>query len=180
MGKRIRHERARVRSGCASRWRASRTSSSLVAGALAGFVGAIAFLIAMAIDLALVRNRTNDLRLLAGLIPGGSEQWSILGTTMHLLNGAALGILFTRVQHRLPGRPIVRGLTFAWLENCLLWPLVVLLDRLHPDIRAGRLERFNRPVPFLQELWRHAAYGLALGWLHRHWQASGRFDHDDD
>jgi len=141
------------------------TRTDLATGALAGFSGALAFLVAMALDLALTRRRTNDLRLLAGLVPGGARHWPWLGTAMHCLNGALLGTLYQRVQSRLPGPAWVRGVLFALLENLLLWPLIVLIDRFHPEIRAGRLEPFNRPVPFLQEVWRHVAYGAVLGWV---------------
>ncbi len=133
--------------------------------ALAGLLAALAFLLAMAADLALLRRRTNDLRLLAGLLPGGARAWPIVGTAWHLANGAALGLVFCRIRDRLPGPGWFAGLLFALGENLVLWPLVALLDRVHPEIRAGRLEPFNRPVPFLQEVWRHAVYGVVLGAL---------------
>ncbi|MCX2728502.1 hypothetical protein OO015_13510 [Thermomicrobium sp. 4228-Ro] len=138
--------------------------------ALAGIVGALAFLVAMAVDLALLRRRTNDLRLLAGLLPVGHRYWPLLGTIMHLVNGAALGVLYGRLRHRLPRPGWLAGTVFALGENLVLWPLIVVLDRIHPDVRAGRLERFNQPVPFLQEVWRHLAYGITLGLLVDRWQ----------
>ncbi len=130
---------------------------------LAGTLAAVAFLLAMAADLAILHRRTNDLRLLAGLLPGGARAWPIVGTAWHLANGAVLGLLFCRIRHRLPGPGWLAGLLFALGENLVLWPLVALLDRVHPEIRAGRLEPFNRPVPFLQEMWRHVVYGVVLG-----------------
>ncbi|WP_448574713.1 DUF6789 family protein [Thermomicrobium sp.] len=140
--------------------------------ALAGLAGAVAFLIAMIVDLALLRRRTNDLRLLAGLVPGGARFWPVLGTLMHLANGAALGVLYGRLRRVFPFSGWLAGLLFALAENLALWPIVALLDRVHPEIRAGRLEPFNRPVPFLQEVWRHLAYGLTLGILYDRWQES--------
>ncbi len=138
--------------------------------ALAGFVGALAFLVAMAVDLALLRRRTNDLRLLAGLLPVGHRYWPLLGTIMHLVNGAALGILYGRLRRRFPGPGWLAGALFALAENLVLWPVILVLDRVHPEIRAGRLERFNQLVPFLQEVWRHVAYGVTLGLLVDRWQ----------
>ncbi len=137
--------------------------------ALAGLAGAVAFLIAMIVDLALLRRRTNDLRLLAGLVPGGARFWPVLGTFMHLANGSALGILYGRLRRVFPFSGWLAGLLFALAENLALWPIVALLDRVHPEIRAGRLEPFNRPIPFLQEVWRHLAYGLTLGILYDRW-----------
>lgn len=133
------------------------------AGALAGLAGALAFAGVMALDLRLMRARTNDLRLLAGLVPGGRRWWLPVGLAMHCANGAALGVVYARLCSAPVRRPWLRGLAFGLTENTLLWPLVVVLDRLHPDIRAGRLDHFNRPVPFFQEVLRHAAYGLTLG-----------------
>ncbi len=141
-------------------------SYELKAGVVAGLFGALAFLVAMLIDLALTRRRTNDLRLLAGLIPAGARHWPWLGFLMHCFNGAMLGILFSRLSLRLPGPYWLRGILFAQGENVLLWPIIMALDRLHPEIQTGRLEPFHRPVPFLQEVWRHFAYGVTLGWLY--------------
>jgi hypothetical protein len=132
-------------------------------GGLAGIIGAIAMIIAMAIDLVLTRRKTNDLRLLAGMVPGGRHAWPVVGTFMHIINGAALGAVFGRVHHGLPGPTWMRGIIFGLAENMLLWPIIVVLDHIHPGIKRGELERFNRPVPFLQEVFRHAVYGAALG-----------------
>lgn len=137
-----------------------------VAGFLAGTVAGIAFLLAMALDIALTRSRANDLRLLAGMVPGLGRTWPLTGTAIHMVNGAALGAVYGHIQHLLPGPGWVRGTIFGLIENAALWPIIVLLDRVHPDIRAGRLSRFNRPVPFLQELFRHIVYGAVLGWTY--------------
>jgi hypothetical protein len=132
-------------------------------GALAGMVGAVAMLVAMALDLALTRRKTNDLRLLAGMVPGGRRAWPVIGTFMHVINGAALGALFGRIHHGLPGPAWMRGLIFGQVENALLWPVIVVLDHVHPDVKRGELERYNRPVPFLAEVFRHAVFGAVLG-----------------
>jgi len=138
--------------------------------ALAGLVGALAFLVAMAVDLALLRRRTNDLLLLAGLLPGGRHCWPLVGLVMHLANGGSLGIIYGRLRQRFPGPGWLAGALFALAENLVLWPVILVLDRVHPEIRAGRLERFNQPLPFLQEVWRHVAYGVTLGLLVDRWQ----------
>lgn len=151
-----------------SAWHTPSVLPSLVvpAGLVAGIFGALAFLAAMALDLALTRRKTNDLRLLAGLLPGGAPHWPWLGLLMHCVNGAALGVLYGRLRTRLPHPGWKGGLLFAVTENFILWPVLLVLDRIHPEVRAGRLEPFNRPVPFLQEVWRHVAYGVTLGWVY--------------
>ena len=75
------------------------------------------------------------------------------------LNGTVFGL----THHGLPGPLWVRGLLFGQAENLVLWPVIVVLDRLHPAIRQGALPRFNRPVVFLQEVFRHVVYGVTLG-----------------
>lgn len=132
-------------------------------GALAGLFGALAYLMEMGFDIAITRKRTNDLRLLAGLVPGGERFWPVLGTVIHFFNGAALGVIYARVQQSLPGRGWLRGLLFAQIENLVLWPLMILIDRVNPAIKSGSLPVYNRPLPFLQEVPRHAAYGAVLG-----------------
>jgi hypothetical protein len=132
-------------------------------GAAAGVVGAVAMAAAMGLDLSLTHQRTNELRLLGGLLPGLGRFWPVTGTLMHLGNGAALGALFGWVQAGLPGPVWARGLLLAQVENLALWPVLLVLDRIHPDVRAGRLQRFNAPGPFLAEVFRHAVFGLILG-----------------
>ncbi len=137
--------------------------SRVINGVIAGLAGALAYLVAMVIDIFITRKRTNDLRLLAGLIPGGGRYWPVLGPLIHFVNGAALGVVYARVQQCLPGRGWLRGLLFTQIENLILWPAMILLDRIHPDIKNGSLPVYNRPLPFLQEVLRHAAYGAMLG-----------------
>ncbi|HET9016822.1 MAG TPA: DUF6789 family protein [Thermomicrobiaceae bacterium] len=132
-------------------------------GAAAGLVAGVAFLAAMALDMRATGEPTNDLRMLAGLAPRGDRHWRWLGTAIHFANSAAVGVAFLQVRGRLPGPGWLRGLLFIQGENLALWPLVAAIDRVHPAIRAGRLPRFNRPLPFAQEVLRHAAFGLVLG-----------------
>lgn len=136
------------------------------AGLIAGAIASVAFLIAMALDIAVTRRRSNDLRLLSGMIPGFGGLWPVLGTAIHMFNGTALGIIYGHVQHTLPGPGWFKGTLFGLIENSLLWPIIIVLDRVHPDIKAGKLPQFNRPVPFVQEIFRHVVYGAVLGWAY--------------
>jgi hypothetical protein len=132
-------------------------------GAVAGAIGAVAFMLSMGVDLAITRQRTNDLRLLSGMIPGGRRLWPVIGTASHITNGIALGALFSRAHHGLPGPTWVRGLIFAQVENLFLWPVMMVLDRIHPEIKRGKLEKYNRPGPFFAEVVRHAVFGVVMG-----------------
>ena len=134
------------------------------AGIIAGLIAGAAFLIAMAIDLALFRNKANDLRLLSGMVPGGRRLWPLLGTGMHMVNGALLGAVYAHIEHKFPGPGWLKGTVFGLVENMFLWPVLVVLDRIHPEIKRGTLPKFNRFVPFVQEVFRHVVYGAVLGW----------------
>ncbi len=131
--------------------------------ALAGALGAAAYLAEMAVDLALIDCPTNDLMLLGRPFSANPRVWPWLGGAIHFGNGVALAQLYGLVGGRLPGPPWLRGIVFTLIENTLLWGLVPLFDRYHPAIRSGELPKMNRPVPFAQQVLRHIAYGAVLG-----------------
>jgi hypothetical protein len=136
------------------------------AGIVAGLVAGAAFMVAMLFDILVTRYRSNDLRLLSGMVPGMGRFWPIVGTGMHMFNGALLGAVYAHLEHLFPGPGWLKGTIFALVENMTLWPIITVLDRIHPEIRAGRLPEFNRRVPFLQEVFRHVVYGAVLGWFY--------------
>ena len=131
--------------------------------AVAGAVGAAAYLAEMAVDLPLFDCPTDDLLLLGGLVTRDPRIWPILGGVLHFTNGMALAQVYALVERRLPGPPWARGVVFTLIENTVLWAIVPLFDRYHPAIREGKLPKMNRPVPFLQQVLRHIAYGAVLG-----------------
>jgi hypothetical protein len=94
------------------------------------------------------------------LAPDGS--WRTVGLAVHLANGAAFGIAFDR----LGGYGVARGVAAAEAENALLWPLVGVLDRIHPDVRSGTWPPLlrNRHAA-AQEVLGHAVFGAVLGGL---------------
>jgi hypothetical protein len=132
------------------------------AGAIAGLLGGAAFAVTMRIDMAISRQPVNDFRLLADTGPL-RRFWRITGPVTHAVNSVAIGVSYSLLEPKLPGNGWQRGLSFALVENMLLWPIVILLDRVHPAIREGQLPRFNRPWPFIAENIRHAVYGVVLG-----------------
>jgi hypothetical protein len=102
-------------------------------------------------------------RLIGALVaPDGA--WRGVGTAVHLANGAMFGVAF----ERLGGHGACRGVIAAEAENALLWPLVAVLDRLHPDVRSGRWPPLLRnPHAAAQEVLGHAVFGAVLGGLIR-------------
>jgi hypothetical protein len=104
--------------------------------------------------------------LLGGLVTSRPAAWRPLGLILHLLASASFGLVFeTLVAPRLPGPYWLRGVVMAQTENLTLWPLVVLLDRSHVAVKSGDLAPMNRPVYFVQAVWRHLALGAVLGAL---------------
>jgi hypothetical protein len=105
----------------------------------------------------------SDVRLLGRLVMRG-RAWPAAGVALHLANGAAFGWAFERLDLR----GAKQGLLAAELENMILWPGMLVLDRIHPDRREGtwpRLATNRRVVAY--ELATHALFGVVLGALHR-------------
>jgi hypothetical protein len=100
-------------------------------------------------------------RLVGGIVaPRG--RWKAAGIGIHLVNGAMFGVAFERLGMAGAGQ----GVLAAEAENVLLWPLTGVLDRLHPDVRAGRWPPLARnPHAFAQEVLGHAVFGAVLGAL---------------
>jgi hypothetical protein len=105
----------------------------------------------------------SDVRLLGRVVTRGPA-WPAAGLALHLANGAAFGWTF----ERLGLRGAKQGLLAAEVEDLILWPGILVLDRIHPDRREGtwpRLATNRRVVAY--ELATHALFGLVLGALHR-------------
>jgi hypothetical protein len=102
----------------------------------------------------------SDLRLLQGLTGRGPRT----ALALHLANGALFGAAFERAG----GRGVVRGLVAAQAENLALWPGMAIVDRVHPDRRAGAWPPLlgNARV-FAYEVTVHAFFGAVLGLLTR-------------
>jgi hypothetical protein len=131
---------------------------------VAGLAGGVAYLAAQAIDRRLVNPRSDDLILLGGLVTEREAVWRPLGLVLHLLAAATFGLIFDRlVAPRLPGPYWLRGIVMAQVENTTLWPLMLLINRVHPAVKRGELADLTRPVFFAQEAWRHLALGAVLG-----------------
>lgn len=135
------------------------------AGMLAGLAGGAAFAAVMKLDIAISGQPVDDFKLIGGFGPT-RDRWRASGPMIHAVNSVALGALYALVVDHLRGPGWLRGLTFALIENTLLWPVIIVLDSVHPAIRAGELPPFHRPWPFVAENLRHAAYGLVLGALY--------------
>ena len=135
----------------------------------AGLAASAAYLATNALDMRLLRYQQSDLVLLGRLLPPLRPVWPLAGLVLHTGFGLALAIVYAALaRERLPGPGWLRGILLATAENLLLWPLVPLVDRHHPAVRAGLMPPLNRPRPFLQAVLRHLAFGAVLGLVYEH------------
>jgi hypothetical protein len=104
----------------------------------------------------------SDVRLLGALLTGGGRGWRAVGLGTHLVNGALFGAAFASAG----AHGWRQGLVAAQVENVALWPVMALLDRVHPDRRSDAWPALagNRRV-FAYEAAVHALFGVVLGAL---------------
>ncbi len=127
--------------------------------ALAGMTAAGAWVAAEPALRRMVDGPHQELRLVGGLLAPG-RSWRQVGLAVHLMNGAMFGIAFDR----LGGRGVKQAVIVAQLENTVLWPTMLIVDRLHPDVRDGTWPPLagNRRV-IAQEVAAHVVFGAVLG-----------------
>ena len=108
------------------------------------------------------RTPYSDVRALGA--PFSRRHWRVVGLSLHLANGAAAGVAF----ERLGLRGWKAGVLAFEAETVATWPLMTLVDRLHPDSRSGAWPPFLRSRRvFAQEVAVHALFGAVLGSLVR-------------
>jgi hypothetical protein len=104
-----------------------------------------------------------DAELVGPFITRGPFQ-PLVNIAAHAGAGAAFGHLFERFG----GRGMRQGITAALVENTVLWPGMVVIDRIHPARRDGTWPPlFANPRVFAQSTAGHALFGAALGALVR-------------
>jgi len=138
----------------------SRDPTTSTRAALAGVAAAVAWIAAEPVAQRIFGTPYTDVRLLGR--PVSRRRWRAAGTVLHVANGAAGGIAFERLG--LHGWKA--GVAVLQAENLAAWPLMLAVDRWHPDRRTGAwppLLRNGRV--FAQEAAVHAVYGAVLGLL---------------
>ncbi len=134
----------------------------VVAAALAA---GSAYLAEMAVDMRLLDYPQNDIRMFGELF-GRRRAWPIVGGAMHYSFGIFLTYVYVAyARDRLRGPDWMRGLIFINIENGVLYPFAGLLDRFNPTIHSGEMPPVFSKIGFLNQLLRHAAFGLTLGSL---------------
>lgn len=130
-------------------------------GAGAGAVAALAWAALQPLDKAVTGSRYDDVELLGKAVTRGSS-WPLAGVAMHAANGALFGAAYAHLRPFLPGPPALRGVVCGVAEHVALWPLVRLVDRVHPA--RSELEPLSGNTrAYAQAAWRHAVFGAILG-----------------
>jgi hypothetical protein len=134
-----------------------------VKGAKAGVAAAAAWAACEPILGRVLGTPYSDVRLLGRAVTRG-RGWPAVGLAVHLANGAAFGTAFERLG--LHGRR--DAVIAAEMENLVLWPVMLVVDRAHPDGRDDSWPPLftNRRV-FVYEVATHVVFGAVLGTLVR-------------
>ena len=130
-------------------------------GAVAGAAAAMAWAALEPAASRIMGTGYTDVSLLGRLVTH-RRAWPLVGLGVHLANGAAFGAMAALAGVRTPGA----GVAAASVENVAVWPVMGVLDRVHPDRRSGRLgPLLTDGRVFAQETVMHAFFGAVLGAL---------------
>lgn len=133
-------------------------------GAAAGAIAASAWVATEPLASRALGTGYTDVRLLGRMVPGTGRAWPAAGVAVHVANGAAFGAVAALAGVRGPRA----GLALAAAETLATWPVMALMDRVHPDRRSGKWPRplTDRRIA-VQEIVMHSLFGLVLGLLLR-------------
>jgi hypothetical protein len=141
-------------------------------GALAGALAAAVWAAQQPLDKRIFSFPFDDVELLGKAVTHG-PRWRLVGTAMHLANGAAFGAVYANLQGRAGGLPQWgRGPAAALGEHLASWPATALTDRFHPA-RAELPVLRKSGRAFAQAAWRHLVFGVVLGELERRFNRRG-------
>ncbi len=134
-------------------------------GALAGALAAGLWAAQQPLDKRVFRIDYDDTELLGKTVTSGAA-WPVVGTAMHLANGAVFGAIYATVAPRIPLPSWARGPAAGMAEHAATWPLMSLVDNFHPARRDMPKLALN-PRAFAQAAWRHLLFGTVMGELER-------------
>jgi hypothetical protein len=135
-------------------------------GALAGAVAAGVWAAQQPLDKRVFGVAYDDTELLGKLVTRRPLPARVVGTALHLANGALFGAVYANVAPRLPLPSWARGPAAGLVESFTTWPLTAVSDQLHPA-RAELPTLFGSQRALAQATWRHLVFGVVLGELER-------------
>src|SRR3954452_18637323 len=132
-------------------------------GTGAGVIAALVWAAQQPLDKRAFESSYDDVELLGKLLTRG-DSWPAAGLALHAGNGALFGAVYSQLRPFVPGPPVLAGLAAGLAEHVALWPLVSVIDRVHPA-RKDLPPLSGNGRAFAQAAWRHALFGLVLGGL---------------
>jgi hypothetical protein len=134
-----------------------------VRGAAAGAVGAAIWAAQEPLDKRVFDVDYSDVELLGKAVTRGDE-WPAVGLALHIANGAAFGAAYALAKPFLPGPPVARALIAGLAENFGTWPLIGVVERIHPA-RGDLPKLAGNPRALAQATWRHVLFAVVVGVL---------------
>ena len=107
-----------------------------------------------------MRNDYSDVALLGKAVTR-SRAWPVVGLALHAGNGAVFGLAYHEVRRRRK----LSAVKLAMAEHLALFPIGLVVDRLHPARGQAGVERVFGARAFAQATWRHFVFGSVLGRL---------------
>src|SRR5687767_9033156 len=106
--------------------------------AVSGLAAGLAYLATTWADSKLSSHPFNDLKLIGQMFTTKPPLWIVLGTAGHFGFSLLVALVYARYFYkRLPGPLVLKGVTFLQIENTLLYPAAIIVDRVHAGIHAG-------------------------------------------
>jgi hypothetical protein len=124
----------------------------ILSGAAAGTVAATVWAAQEPLDMRVFGVPYSDAQLLATPLHASR----LVGSVMHVANGALFGAAYSALAPRLPGRGSAKGAAAGMAEHLATWPLIGFV----PGVSLWGNHR-----AFLQAAWRHLLFGAILGAL---------------
>jgi hypothetical protein len=140
-------------------------------GALAGAVAAGVWAAQSPLDSRMFGVAYLDQELLGKWVTRG-RGWHPVGWALHLANGALFGAVYANLAPRLPLPVWARGPAAGLAEHLATWPLVPIVDRVHPA-RDDLPALSGSARAFAQATWRHVLFGAVVGELERRLNVPG-------
>ncbi|HEV2752648.1 MAG TPA: hypothetical protein VGV36_02295, partial [Solirubrobacteraceae bacterium] len=136
---------------------ASFDTARTVRGALAGAIAASVWAAQEPLDIRVFGVPYSDHELLGKAVTRGPA-WRPIGLALHAANGALFGALYANAAPRLPLPSWLRGPVAVRAEHLGTWPLLPVVERVHPA-RRQLPSLWGDPRAFFQATWRHLLFG---------------------
>ena len=136
------------------------TRGTRTRSAVAGAAAAIVWAALEPLDRRFVRNDYSDVALLGKAVTR-SRAWPVIGLALHAGNGAVFGLAYHEVRRRRK----LSAVKLAMAEHLALFPIGLVVDRIHPARGQAGVERVFGARAFAQATWRHFVFGSVLGRL---------------